>query len=156
MKNKNTYWNGNGKHQATYDECCKWLPKSGKSNDVALEALRVASNAYYDYFNNGGGNRYLRLKPMLDTLKFKRGSAGSKALSRLKSFSVESEACMPKNLADVYEVILDSVLEMYFYNVRLDESAAERPPARPPAQMNTCWTPISSLTDSIQFSFTSV
>ncbi|MCE2571756.1 hypothetical protein [Motilimonas eburnea] len=148
MASENTYWNNSGKYQAVYDECCKYIPETGKTNDVGIEALRVASNAYYDFYNNGGANRYLRLKPMLETLKFKRGSAGSRALTRLKTFSTTSDACLPKSLKPVFEDILNAVLEAYFYNVKLDAETKKCPPAK----LNADWTPISSLTDSILFS----
>lgn len=55
-----TYWGGNGNHQNLADELNKLVPRegaiSGKGNRK-LEKFRKASNAYYDIFNNGGGNR---------------------------------------------------------------------------------------------------
>ena len=57
---ENTYWKGNGTHQALVTELEKLISESGEvegSKNMALERFRKASNAYYDIFNNGGMNR---------------------------------------------------------------------------------------------------
>lgn len=56
------YWNQTGKHQAVYVKLHALIPRSGplpeaRSSQRALEKLRVASNCYYDLFNNGLCNR---------------------------------------------------------------------------------------------------
>ena len=58
----NTYWNNNGKFQVEADIVTKLIPgfgevPDGKGKNKCLERLRRASNAYYDVYNNGGGNR---------------------------------------------------------------------------------------------------
>ena len=56
----NTYWNGNGKYQKTYEQLQKLIPAEGEvkgKDNRALERLRKYVNAYYDLFNNGGWNR---------------------------------------------------------------------------------------------------
>lgn len=59
---KPTYWGNKGKHQAAYEKLHALIPRSGplpeaRSSQRALEKLRVASNCYYDLFNNGLCNR---------------------------------------------------------------------------------------------------
>lgn len=56
------YWDNKGKHQALYEQLHKLIPQEGsvdnaRSSNRALEKLRVASNCYYDLFNNGLINR---------------------------------------------------------------------------------------------------
>ena len=53
---ENTYWSGNGKYQAAYDELVKKMPASGKCDTVAGEMIRAASRLGYDFYNNGMGN----------------------------------------------------------------------------------------------------
>ena len=58
-----SYWSGEGKYQKQYDELQKLIPREGSvekgmcKHKISLERLRRACNAYYDVFNNGGGNR---------------------------------------------------------------------------------------------------
>lgn len=58
---KNSYWNSNGKYQHLAGELQKLIPVAGEvenqKQSPALEKFRKYSNAYYDLFNNGGGNR---------------------------------------------------------------------------------------------------
>ena len=55
------YWNNTGRYQGLANQLQALIPDSGSVNQPrknrALEAFRVAVNAYYDIFNNGGGNR---------------------------------------------------------------------------------------------------
>lgn len=56
-----TYWERRGRHQWMVDALNALVPPSGsvanKSRNRALETYRIASNAYYDLYNNGLGNR---------------------------------------------------------------------------------------------------
>ena len=56
-----TYWEHRGRHQWMVDALNALVPPSGsvanKSRNRALETFRIASNAYYDLYNNGLGNR---------------------------------------------------------------------------------------------------
>lgn len=58
---KNSYWSSNGKYQHLANELQKLIPFSGEVENAkqnpALEKFRKYVNAYYDLFNNGGGNR---------------------------------------------------------------------------------------------------
>jgi len=58
---ENTYWNEKGTYCQLNVELEKLIPAIGPvdkpSKNKALERYRKASNAYYDIFNNGGGNR---------------------------------------------------------------------------------------------------
>jgi hypothetical protein len=56
------YWDNTGTHQALYTELHKLIPSIGacdnaRTTNRKLEKLRVASNCYYDLFNNGLCNR---------------------------------------------------------------------------------------------------
>ena len=54
MEEKKTYWNENGKHQATY--AAQWdelVPATGKAGTMQGEVLRAASRLYYRWFNDG-------------------------------------------------------------------------------------------------------
>lgn len=62
MARVNSYWDSNGKYQALYDKVKDLIPVEGAVPDARgknrkLERLRVASNCYYDLFNNGLCNR---------------------------------------------------------------------------------------------------
>ncbi len=62
MNTANTYWGNQGRYQAMYDNLWLKVPAQGPVTDVdprrkKLEKLRRAAGAYYDMFNNGGGNR---------------------------------------------------------------------------------------------------
>lgn len=51
---KQTYWNNNGKYQRINDSLWEILvPKTGECDTEQGEALRIVSNIYYDFYNNG-------------------------------------------------------------------------------------------------------
>lgn len=57
-----TYWGNNAAHQHLSEQLEKLVPAEGavetpRGRNKKLEKFRQASNAYYDIFNNGGGNR---------------------------------------------------------------------------------------------------
>ena len=56
------YWDNTGEHEALYAQLRLLIPSMGevpdhKGKNKKLEKLRVASNCYYDLFNNGLCNR---------------------------------------------------------------------------------------------------
>jgi hypothetical protein len=55
------YWNNKGKYTSLADKLDKLIPPRGKVTNPkvnkALEKFRIASNCYYDLFNNGLMNR---------------------------------------------------------------------------------------------------
>ena len=53
----NSYRNANGTYQLQADFLSDRVPFTGTCSNRHLERFRKASNAYYDVFNNGGGNR---------------------------------------------------------------------------------------------------
>ena len=56
-----TYWNNKGKFQAQYDYIYNNLmPTYGSCSNEHIEAIRCASNIYYEYYNNGNCNTYDR------------------------------------------------------------------------------------------------
>ena len=58
---ENTYWNNNGRFQMYVKKLDVLIPDIGEVNEPrknkALEKFRVASNFYYDLYNNGLCNR---------------------------------------------------------------------------------------------------
>lgn len=58
---KQTYWNSNGKYQAAVNALQALVPEEGSvknpKKNKALEKFRIASNCYYDLYNNGLINR---------------------------------------------------------------------------------------------------
>lgn len=58
---ENTYWCNKGEHQETNEALRKFIPMSGEvdnaENNPLLEQFRLASNCYYDLYNNGLCNR---------------------------------------------------------------------------------------------------
>jgi hypothetical protein len=59
------YWNNNGKHQKLGDKLMELIPNVGKvknpEDNFKLERFRKLVNAYYDLYNNGGGNENKRV-----------------------------------------------------------------------------------------------
>lgn len=59
--NEKRYWDGSGKYQALADRLHERIPSEGSVADADknphLERFRIATNCYYDLFNNGLGNR---------------------------------------------------------------------------------------------------
>lgn len=58
---ENTYWNNKGALQKECDELTSLVPVEGSIEATGpfnrmLEAFRIVSNIYYDYYNNGAGN----------------------------------------------------------------------------------------------------
>lgn len=49
-----TYWNGNGEHERLMTKVTSLLPDYGEVNpgNPQLERFRIASNCYYDLYNN--------------------------------------------------------------------------------------------------------
>ncbi len=58
---ENTYWNHKGKYPKNQDALANLVPEEGEipnaDKNPALEQFRVASNCYYDLYNNGLCNR---------------------------------------------------------------------------------------------------
>ena len=55
----NCYWENTGRYQELDKKLMKLIPDEGEVNSKfpALEKLRIASNCYYDLYNNGLCNR---------------------------------------------------------------------------------------------------
>jgi len=110
------YWNKTGKYQEAVDKIQALIPASGGLALVLpnVEIMRIALNGYYDYFNNGGCNRKIRLKPMCERLVFAKGSTASKAVSKLRRYKNVEFGCLPANLEWCYDAIIDRVIEDFF------------------------------------------
>lgn len=67
--NTNNYWNNAGRYQTLADQLQALIPDSGSvaqpRKNRALERFRVAVNAYYDLYNNGGCNRRSTIRKYL-------------------------------------------------------------------------------------------
>lgn len=69
MVKETTYWNHNGKHQDVAERMNPLVPRQGECTEGSLlELFRVASNAYYDLYNNGMGNAEVRLPSLIDEI----------------------------------------------------------------------------------------
>ena len=51
-----TYWDGNGKQQEELKYLENQTPSWGMTDNKFMNLFIVASNVYYDVYNNGGGN----------------------------------------------------------------------------------------------------
>lgn len=64
-KSNGCYWNGNGKYQNEADKISKLIPDVGYTNNKYMNLFIIASNIYYDVYNNGGCNlKYSYDKPI--------------------------------------------------------------------------------------------
>lgn len=52
----NTYWVKNGLYQDDYDILKKSIPTNRYGDSYHIELLRIVSNMYYEYYNNGNSN----------------------------------------------------------------------------------------------------
>lgn len=63
---EDNYWNSRGRYQAKAERLNELIPSMGEVENAEqrtkLERFRIASNAYYDIFNNGGWNRQSEIK----------------------------------------------------------------------------------------------
>lgn len=66
---KGIYWNHEGKHQSYVEALNSYTPSEDKVEDTTLELFRVASNLYYDLYNNGLVNALITVPPFLDHLE---------------------------------------------------------------------------------------
>lgn len=51
-----TYWNSLGKYQDEVDRINKLVPSRGRTDNRYMNLFLVASNLYYDMYNNDGCN----------------------------------------------------------------------------------------------------
>lgn len=74
----NTYWNGCGKHQGLRRLLLQMIPPEGAVGAVGveLEKFRVASNCYYDLFNNGLCNKYADFKKIFRAIFVTQNDVG--------------------------------------------------------------------------------
>lgn len=108
------YWSDKGKYQKIVDDLQEQIPVSGEvEGDPKLEGLRIICNAYHDYFNNGGGNRFRLVE--LKKVPFKRGTPASKAASKIKSYApADNQASyhpMVDGLDELYDTMVDGYIE---------------------------------------------
>lgn len=129
---KNTYWCNNGKYQKVADEIGKYVPRQNNSDIPIIEIFRVVANAYYDLYNNGGGNacRWEFVPIVKEQLKIIDGYIEEKKqvlinCTKLRT-SVTLVGCFPKKLsngatqdecfekvAELAEEAINSIIELY-------------------------------------------
>lgn len=80
-----TYCSNNGKYQEQAKELEKLIPISGRCAESYLELFRIAGNAYYDIYNNGGCNSH-RFKVLYDEIIDNR-IAGDCKISESEDFT---------------------------------------------------------------------
>ena len=69
-------------------------------------------HAYYDYFNNGGCNRWVlgdAIKAVRALGVIKRGSIASKCLTMLAPYGRDVGFYTPNNMDELYDTILDAL-----------------------------------------------
>ena len=70
MMSEGSYWSEEGMYQEEYDLIQKLIPSEGHAQNNQVDLVRMASNIYYDVFNNGGCNLHLpRFQIYIDTLE---------------------------------------------------------------------------------------
>lgn len=114
---QNTYWNNNGALQAEADELNELVPAEGSIEgngpfNRCLEAFRIVSNIYYDYFNNGAGNLVDAVEedyfedddePMI--LEYRLNDYGSELFDSLSSLGFHSLSNrLKKAIVENYEI----------------------------------------------------
>ena len=105
---KNSYWNNNGRFQMYIEELDALIPDAGEVNEPrknkALEKFRVASNCYYDLYNNGLCNRASEFRQVF-------GIPSTKYREKVGRYSrfVDELYVLTEKVMD--EIILDAVKE---------------------------------------------
>jgi hypothetical protein len=57
----NTYWNNNGLYQKDYEALMRLIPYREEAETNELNLLRTFNNLYYDLYNNGLGNKDIKI-----------------------------------------------------------------------------------------------
>lgn len=121
---ENVYWgNRGGKYQYVYNMVSARIPDMGGADDPNVESIRLMTNAYYDYYNNGGCNRFRIQDLKAVKLKKQRGTEGSKALTKIKSYGNTKGffSYMKEGLEPLYEDAMNAVIEEFFGEYILDD-----------------------------------
>ena len=113
-----TYWNGKGKYQKLYAILVAKIPVSGSvanpEQNPALEKLRIASNCYYDLYNNGLCNRAKEFRKVF-------GFGGTKIVKAGLPYSAELET-------KVDSIVLDAAKEQKIITAEIiDINDAQHP-----------------------------
>ncbi len=113
-----TYWSHKGKHEHLCEQLNKLVLSSGEvedhENNPALETFRVASNCYYDLYNNGLGNRGKQFEEVFGFSAFDVGED-------LNGFSVE----LTQELIDRTEAKMDEFVVLAAHEQGIGETKAE-------------------------------
>jgi len=64
-----TYWNNDGKHQQKYEDLWKLVPEFGRSSEANVDRVRLVSNLYFDYYNNGWDRGVVNERRVTDFLE---------------------------------------------------------------------------------------
>ena len=109
---KNTYWNHNGRFQMYVEELDALIPDAGEVNEPrknkALEKFRVASNCYYDLYNNGLCNRASEFRRVF-------GIPSTKYWEKVGRYSRFLDELYDQTEEVMDEIILNAVKEQRFH-----------------------------------------
>lgn len=122
MKKYKTYWDNNGKYNDLVKEIDKKVPDEGASNDNVVEIFRLLQNAYYDLYNNGGGNehKWNFVEPIKNLLNNVSYDKKEKFLGKVVKFraSMTKYDAFPINEKKAYkkaEKAINSFCKMYLH-----------------------------------------
>jgi len=119
---ENIYWNRKGLFQSTVSDIQDLVPSQGESDKPLIEIFRLLQNAYYDLYNNGGGNeiRWEFVPKIQELLKIivadKEHKLDLLKKSRDLRNSMTKKSCFPRDVDYSYskaEDAIDSFCKLY-------------------------------------------
>lgn len=114
----NTYWCEKGKHEALDEKLRKLVPGIGEVENAdrnpALERYRVASNCYYDLYNNGLCNMAKEFRKVF-------GFSGKK----LQTAHLGLRGALTQELVDRTESAMDKIILAAAKEQRIGEHTGE-------------------------------
>ena len=123
---ENTYWNEEGKYQAEADRINDLMPSWGKTENKYMNLFLIASNIYYDIYNNGGGNikdsleEYVEnyIKPFANEIKAINFNVTLNTIYR----NLKKEEKLERFMDEVVELVSDKDLSYTKYVVYFDNN----------------------------------
>jgi DNA-dependent RNA polymerase auxiliary subunit epsilon len=125
----NTYWNENGKHQKELNRLNGLLPNWGMTDNPYMNLFIIASNIYYDVYNNSGCNlkdNYLKkieeyITPLAHELKSLRFDVKIETLVR----NLKNKEKLEKFLDEVVTHVQDKDLSYDKHTLFFDNEKEE-------------------------------
>lgn len=107
-----TYWNNKGKHKNLQTALAELIPAAGEVKDAdqnpALEKFRIASNCYYDLYNNGLCNRAKEFRKVYGFSAMKMMSRNARGLG----YDLTQEV-IDRTESKMDEIILAAYVEQF-------------------------------------------